>query len=607
MPDGAWILKNDTEGERGIVTKDRLHTILIAFIAAVLFAGLMFTCAAEALADDPEAPEISYVNDDTEFCIAVSGMPKQSGSAGESGGVSCARRLLVVCEEVFDCTGIEGLTEAVFDDDGLCVMQFDSVSDAKTAYYDLQKKKEVLSVEFDAQACTEQQSAGDIDALAVLNGHLSWGVDFIGADAYSEYLASVSRRKLTVAVVDTGADMTHPFLQSRLKGGYDFVRGDSIPDDEDGHGTHVAGIIADCTPGLNEISIMPVKVLDDAGEGRISDIGSGLMYAADNGAKVINLSVTCYHSAYLDVLISRILDKGNIVVAAAGNEGMNISSIGACPAHIEELITVGAVNRNKTVGYYSNFGSMIDVVAPGTAITGAYPVGSYITYTGTSMAAPHASACAAMLKLRYPKANCRQIESILKRSCDDIEGTAHDGSGVINMRNLISDISSQKVTLLSKKYVYSGKPVTADIRITRNGENLLEGYDYSVTYKNNKKAGIATAIIRGDGSYSGSATVSFRIVPKGTSIRSISPVRKGFSIKWKKRSLQTDGYQIQYSRNKNFSNAKLRTVKDTDKVTYIKRKLKSGKKYYVRIRTYKVVNGKKYCSSWSKRRSVKTK
>ena len=585
---------------------NRLYTIILSYIAALLFAGLLLTGTAEALTDDHETPVISHVNDDTEFCIAVSELSKTEGSAEEAAS-SCAKRLLIVYDEVFDCSDLEGLIEAVFNDDGLCVLQFDSVAGTKKAYRELRQRKQVLSVEYDAEVCAEYQSTVSLDLSAIINGHLSWGAVSIGADAYSEYLDTISKRNLTVAVVDTGADITHPFLQSRLTNGYDFVRGDSVPDDEDGHGTHVTGIIADCTSGRKEIAIMPVKVLDGVGKGTVLDIGIGVMYAAEHGAKVINLSVSGSHSAYLDNIIGKVIDKGTIVVAAAGNEGKNVDSIGACPGHIKELITVGAVNKSMMVGSYSNYGDKVDVVAPGTAIGSTYPDGSYKTFTGTSMAAPHAAACAALLKLRYPEADCSQIESILKRSCDDIAGTSRDGSGVINMKNLLADISAQSVSLSSKKYAYTGSPVSAGIRVTRNGERLFKGKDYSVTYKNNKKVGTASVIIKGTGSYSGSETVSFRILPRGTSFRSVSPARKGFSLKWKKRSAQSDGYQIQYSLNKNFSNAKTITIEETDKVTWKTTKLRSGKKYYVRIRTYKLAEGKKYYSSWSKRRSVRTK
>jgi len=257
--------------------------------------------------------------------------------------------------------------------------------------------------------------------------------------------------------------------------------------------------------------------------------------------------------------------------------------------------------------YTSNYGKTLDLVAPGTDITSTFPDNSYITYSGTSMAAPHVSACAALLKLRYPKADCGQIESVLKRSCDDIEGTSRDGSGVVNMRNLLSDISSQKVSLSDSSYVYTGKPVAAGIKVSRNGESLFKDQDYSVTYENNKKVGTATAVVYGEGSYYGAEAIQFKIVPKGTDIRTVSPVKKGFSLKWKKQSAQTDGYQIQYSLNKNFRNAKTKTIKETDKVTWKTTKLRSGKKYYVRIRTFKMAEGKKYYSAWSKRRSVRTK
>lgn len=130
-----------------------------------------------------------------------------------------------------------------------------------------------------------------------------------------------------------------------------------------------------------------------------------------------------------------------------------------------------------------------------------------------------------------------------------------------------------------------------------------------VSYKNNIKVGVASVIVTGIGKYTGQITSTFKIFPKGTSLSKIKATSRGFVAKWKKQVKYTTGYQIQYSTSKKF--AKRATVTKTIKRKLVSkltvRKLKAKKKYYVRIRTYRLAKGKKYYSGWSKKRSIKTK
>ena len=123
---------------------------------------------------------------------------------------------------------------------------------------------------------------------------------------------------------------------------------------------------------------------------------------------------------------------------------------------------------------------------------------------------------------------------------------------------------------------------------------------YTVAYKNNKKVGTATAIIKFKGKYEGTLEKTFKIVPKGTSITKLSPKKKGFTVKYKKLKKNVSGYQIQYAKDSKFTkSAKKLTVKGNNASSKRIKGLKKGK-YYVRVRTYKTVKGKKYYSSWSK-------
>ena len=578
-------------------------------LAAALLSVLVLVPSAATYAEDQTEPVIIHTSGDTEYCIKASelseaersGAKKRSGRS-DSGPIS---RLLIVYNEEFDCSGLGGLTKAVFGDNGLCTMQFDNADNAAEAYDELQSWDQIESVEFDAKVSTGLEGTDTGESGLQDSGHLSWGVECIGADTYADHVNSIDHGQLIIAVVDSGVDSSHQFIDSRLTSGYDFVRKDDDPDDEDGHGTHVSGTVVDCTLGMNEISVMPVKVLDENGEGYNSDIGDGILYAADNGATVINLSFGGSHSPYVHTIVESVIDNGKIVVAASGNEGRDIDGSGACPAHIEQAITVGSVNEKMKVEYYSNYGQKLDVVAPGGDIKSTVPGGGYSTSSGTSMAAPHVSACAALLKLKYPDLNCDQISSVLKRSCISKDDMIHFGSGIINMNNLLADIYDQKATLKATSYEYSGKAKKPGVTVSRNGQHLFIKSDYAVTYRNNTNVGTATIVISGKGSYYGTKSISFKIVPQGTTIRSVKGEKKGFTVRWAGQPVQTDGYKIQYATTKTFKNARTLTVRGCRKTGYKVTRLKAGQKYYVRIRTYKKVSGKMYYSAWSKVRAVR--
>ena len=157
------------------------------------------------------------------------------------------------------------------------------------------------------------------------------------------------------------------------------------------------------------------------------------------------------------------------------------------------------------------------------------------------------------------------------------------------------------VTLRTTSYTYNGKAKKPAVTVTSGGVVLKEGTDYTVKYSDNKIVGTASATVTGKGHYTGTVRKTFKILPKGTSISSVKAGNKQITIKWKKQAAQTTGYQIQYSTKKDFSSGKVSlTIKNNKTVKKTIKNLKAGKKYYVRIRTVKPVNGKKYYSAWSK-------
>lgn len=345
--------------------------------------------------------------------------------------------------------------------DNTFLVQFNSSSAAKKALGEISNLKSVVYVEPD--------SYGGVSAGTKVesSGTASWGVKKIGADKYAKSL-SKNKKVVTVAVIDTGVS-SHPFLGNRLlKNGYDLVNNDAKPTDYHGHGTHVSGIVVACTPGLN-IKIMPIRVLDEDGYGYDSIIGAGIRYAADHGANVINLSLGGPHSQYIDENVQYAIKKGVTVVVAAGNEFDNTSYY--CPAHIKNAVVVGAVNRNNCRAYFSNVGQSLDVVAPGVDIVSCIPGGRYASWDGTSMAAPHISAIAAMYQLAYPSYKPSQIESLIKKNTKDLGNKGWDkeyGNGIPDLSKLLT-VNPSGVTLNKDKVsIEAGKTYKLVATVTPN-------------------------------------------------------------------------------------------------------------------------------------------
>ncbi len=169
------------------------------------------------------------------------------------------------------------------------------------------------------------------------------------------------------------------------------------------------------------------------------------------------------------------------------------------------------------------------------------------------------------------------------------------------------DISGKALIKGVSNKVYTGKELTQDIKVGFGVRNLQWPYDYKVTYENNIKVGKATVTVTGTGDYKGTVSKTFKIVPKPTALKKLKAAKRGFTAKWKAQKTETTGYKLQYSLKKNFKGAKTVTI-SKNRITSKKiSKLKGGKKYYVRICTYKKIGKAVYMSKWSKAKTVKTK
>ena len=189
-------------------------------------------------------------------------------------------------------------------------------------------------------------------------------------------------------------------------------------------------------------------------------------------------------------------------------------------------------------------------------------------------------------------------------------------NGSIDTKCVCGDIQSTKtidypktITLSAAAYTYNGKAKKPSVTVKDAAGKVIPASNYTVSYAKGRKAiGAYTVTVQFKGNYSGTKKLSFKINPKGTSLKKVTAGKKSFTVTWKKQAKQTTGYQIQYSTDKKFKKGcKTVTVKKNKTVKTTVKKLKAKKKYFVRIRTYKTVGKTKYYSSWSKAKSVKTK
>lgn len=265
-----------------------------------------------------------------------------------------------------------------------------------------------------------------------------WNLPHVNAPQAWDITTGIS--EVIIAVIDTGVDLSHPDLAGKIVDGYDFANGDAIPQDDYGHGTHVAGIAAAVTDNAEGVAgvawgarIMPVKVLDSSGYGYVSDIAAGIWWAADQGARIINLSLGgSFPSSTLEDAINYAYDRGLLIVASAGN-GYLWGNPVSYPAAYPHVMAVAATNDADEHARYSTTGFYVDVAAPGGdpdssgdanprhwIMSTLWDGGStYGPDAGTSMASPHVAGLAALVWSRYSSWTNDEVERVIESTALD--------------------------------------------------------------------------------------------------------------------------------------------------------------------------------------------
>ena len=326
--------------------------------------------------------------------------------------------------------GIAGV-EVVVADDG----------DRARAVSELRADPDVVWAEPDRRRAAAADPLAELEWALDNSGQSVWGRrGTLDADIDAPEAWAISRGTgATVAVVDSGVDLAHPDLAAGLLPGYDWVGDDNVPQDLNGHGTHVAGTVAAAENGLGavgvapEAGVIPLRVLGADGSGWGSDVAAAFDWAGDRGVRIVNASLGSDGITTAERLAIR-EHPGTLYVVAAGNDGENVDATPHYPCAYTEanVLCVGATNSRDEIASFSNYGAnAVDLFAPGVDIASTYPTGlgtylddGYTMMNGTSMATPHVAGAAALVAAHHPGFSAAQIKAALMEGADLRPGLA---------------------------------------------------------------------------------------------------------------------------------------------------------------------------------------
>lgn len=274
------------------------------------------------------------------------------------------------------------------------------------------------------------------------NQSIPWNIAGVGADNAWSLSAG---KGVKVAIIDTGIDRDHPDLSANLAGCVNLITSRRTCEDDNGHGTHVAGIVASINNNFGVVGVAPeariyaLKALNSRGSGYLSDIIEALEWSINNQVEVVNLSLgTSSNVTSLYEAIKKTYDAGIVIVASAGNSGPNSNTV-TYPARYPEVIAVASVNQENQVSSWSSRGPEIDIAAYGEGIYSTYPNNSYNTMSGTSMAAPHVTGAVALRFFLYPGESNSQIFKVITENTNSLPLPAEAvGSGLLNAYQVVS-------------------------------------------------------------------------------------------------------------------------------------------------------------------------
>ncbi len=524
-------------------------------------------------------------------------------------------------------------------------LQFATEEDTKNAYEHLTAQYGEGFCFVDEVFCIDKAIC-DIDSE---DSYYSWGVGYMGMDVLKNQAKDrTDLSAVKVAVIDTGIDEFNFMFKDRVitSDSYNIAAGNGNVKDEHGHGTHVSGTIVDATPG--NVQIMSLKVGNSLGLSTTSFLRTAIQYAVENNANVVNISMGMFDTsgrpmtAY-DTAIQAAYNKGIPICVAAGNDSVDAKY--TYPACNPQTLTVSALGKSGKLATYSNRGNVIDFTAPGSGIVSACNGGTTVDMDGTSMAAPHITAAAAYMKMLKPDLTVEGVYNELKKYCLDLGDTGKDtlyGWGCPNLKSLFQNGIVGGVTgsgtdqdennaantasrQLGRPVLQTVSNVKSGIKIQWSGVKDCTGYSLYRRNGNGKYARIAAlnrsaasytdkkaadgkkytyavkaCLNKDEGAFSNEKQTIRISQPKITKI--VKKSKKSITVKWLKKK-GVSGYQVQYSKKKNFSKAKSKKFSGK-KISAGFKKLSKGK-YHIRVRAWSKGGSGKVYSAWSSTKHVR--
>ncbi len=524
-------------------------------------------------------------------------------------------------------------------------LQFATEEDTKNAYEHLTAQYGEGFCFVDEVFCIDKAIC-DIDSE---DSYYSWGVGYMGMDVLKNQAKDrTDLSAVKVAVIDTGIDEFNFMFKDRVitSDSYNIAAGNGNVKDEHGHGTHVSGTIVDATPG--NVQNMSLKVGNSLGLSTTSFLRTAIQYAVENNANVVNISMGMFDTsgrpmtAY-DTAIQAAYNKGIPICVAAGNDSVDAKY--TYPACNPQTLTVSALGKSGKLATYSNRGNVIDFTAPGSGIVSACNGGTTVDMDGTSMAAPHITAAAAYMKMLKPDLTVEGVYNELKKYCLDLGDTGKDtlyGWGCPNLKSLFQNGIVGGVTgsgtdqdennaantasrQLGRPVLQTVSNVKSGIKIQWSGVKDCTGYSLYRRNGNGKYARIAAlnrsaasytdkkaadgkkytyavkaCLNKDEGAFSNEKQTIRISQPKITKI--VKKSKKSITVKWLKKK-GVSGYQVQYSKKKNFSKAKSKKFSGK-KISAGFKKLSKGK-YHIRVRAWSKGGSGKVYSAWSSTKHVR--
>ena len=473
--DNMWDISFDLNSKVAIVDEEEVQMTELFGISEDELDTIVKTSSFKEFLEDNLTGEVEYVNGEVVITNPYS-----------------SEALIVETENV-DILNTDNLKEINPVVDDIYVVKYNDAKSTKEAYYELCQNSQIINISRDVKVYASDEEA-EVSELNNMNS--AWGTAFCGMDMYKKYLNySNNTNTVRVAVLDTGIYSSHEVFKGTDYGdridytyAHNYISNNTNVTDDNGHGTAVAGVIAEATP--NNVKIVPIKVMDDKGRGYLSAVFSGIGAVYQN-VDVINISlgskisdVSPNNQTMYDSTLRRARNAGVIVCCAAGNSANEGVTAVEYPAASDYAYGVAAIDEDKQRCDFSNYGSSINYSMPGHNIVlpGITGQDAYVLTSGTSFASPCLAAAAALVKLEHPDYTFDQVDAELTKNVVDLGNTGKDiyyGKGYVdfNVDKFAKPVFISAATTMTEWSTYN--------RIKISAMDSVNITNYSITNSSN--------------------------------------------------------------------------------------------------------------------------